>query len=306
MKKSILFPGQGSQFTGMGLDFYNNFKIAKDVFNEVDETLNINLSKIIFEDQSGLLNLTENTQPAIMATGVAIFRVLKETNGIKMSDFHYCAGHSLGEYTALVCSDALSLKNASLILRERGKAMQTAVKPGEGAMAAVLGSEIAEIENLILDLNFSSVEISNDNCPGQLVISGKKDEVEKCCLEIKNKISKKSIVLPVSATFHCKLMKQASEIMKEMIMNIELNSLKTPIISNVNVHEITDSNLIKNLLIDQIYKKVRWREIIERMLKKNVLEFVEIGPGKTLSGMLKRFKKDIVVRNFNSIQDVDS
>ncbi len=136
----------------MGLDFYKNFKIAKDAFDEVDETLKTNLSKIIFEDQSGLLNLTANTQPAIMVTGVAIFRVLKETKGIKMSDFHYCAGHSLGEYTALVCSDALSLKNASLILRERGEAMQTAVKPGDGAMAAVLGAEISEIENLIRDL----------------------------------------------------------------------------------------------------------------------------------------------------------
>ena len=291
----------------MGLDFYKNFKIAKDAFDEVDETLKTNLSKIIFEDQSGLLNLTANTQPAIMVTGVAIFRVLKETKGIKMSDYHYCAGHSLGEYTALVCSDALSLKNASLILRERGEAMQTAVKPGDGSMAAVLGAEISEIENLIRDLNFSSVEISNDNCPGQLVISGKKNEVENCCSEIKRKISKKSIALPVSAPFHCQLMKPASEKLKEMIMNIELNGLKTPIISNVNVNEITDSNVIKNLLIDQIYKKVRWREIIEYMLKKNVLEFVEIGPGKTLSGMLKRFKIDkIVVKNFNNIEDIDS
>ena len=304
MKKSILFPGQGSQYVGMGLDFYKNFNEAKEVFDEVDNSLNFGLSKIIFEDMNGNINLTANTQPAIMATGVAIFRVLKSKKGFDINNFNYCAGHSLGEYTALVCSEALSLSDAAKILRARGEAMQSAVKPGDGAMAAILGSNISEIEDVLKKLNLYSVEISNDNCPGQIVISGKKNEIDKCCLEIRNIIKKKNIILPVSAPFHCKLMIPASDAIKDIILNTNLKQPKIPIITNVKAVETLDTSLIKNLLIEQIYKRVRWREIIERMFLNDVSEFTEIGPGRALSGMLKRFQKDVLINNYNSIEDL--
>jgi len=306
LKKSILFPGQGSQYVGMGLDFYKNFKEARDVFDEVDDSLKNNLSKIIFDDARGDINLTANTQPAIMATGVAIFRVIKEKKGIKINDFDFCAGHSLGEYTALVCSESLTLKDASMILRARGDAMQSAVKPGDGAMAAILGAEISEIEHIISKINLESVEISNDNCPGQIVISGKKDEIEKCCLEIKNRIQKKNVNLPVSAPFHCKLMIPASDEIKDLIMKVDFKNPKIPIITNVQAEETFDSFVIKNLLIEQIYKRVRWREIIERMFFNQVSQFIEIGPGKSLSGMLKRFKKDVLIKNYNCVEDLEN
>lgn len=304
MRKSIIFPGQGSQYVGMGLDFFRNFKEAKDVYLEVDDVLNYKLSKIIFEGSVADINLTANTQPAIMATSVAIFKVLKKNIDLKINDFSFCAGHSLGEYTALVCSEALSLKEASLILKARGNAMQNAVKPGDGGMAAILGAEVVDIENFLSQTNFYTIEISNDNCPGQVVISGEKNEIDRCCQEIKKKILKKSLPLPVSAPFHCKLMIPASENIKNLILDSQLNDPKIPLVSNVNALETSDSNIIKNLLVDQIYKRVRWRETIEYMFNHQVTEFVEIGPGKTLTGMLKRFKKEVLLKNFSSIEDL--
>jgi [acyl-carrier-protein] S-malonyltransferase len=304
LKKSILFPGQGSQYVGMGLDLYNSYQEAKDTYHEVDEALKLKLSDIIFNEGIGDINLTTNTQPAIMTTGVAIFRVLQKQHNIKIENFSYCAGHSLGEYTALVCAGSLSLVDAAKILRSRGEFMQTAVAPGEGSMAAVLGAEVSEIELIINENNYSSIEISNDNCPGQIVISGKKLEVEKCTMDIKKKISKKSIFLPVSAPFHCKLMIPASENMKDLIRDCNLKNPIIPIISNVSANEVVDSKQIKKLLIEQIYKRVRWREIIEYMLKNSVTDFLEIGPGKALSGMLKRFKQEILINSYNSLEDI--
>ena len=189
MKKSVIFPGQGAQKVGMGKDIYDNFAVAKEVFQEVDDILKIKLSDIIFVDQDKTLNHTTNTQPAIMTVGVAIFRVLEKELGLKINHFDYCAGHSLGEYTALVCAGSLSLGSAATMLRARGMAMQSAVKIGEGSMAAILGAEIDEINQVIMNNNFSTVEISNDNCPGQVVISGKKDEIN---LPIKKKAKAKS------------------------------------------------------------------------------------------------------------------
>ena len=230
MKKSIIFPGQGSQKVGMGKDIYDNFAVAKEVFQEVNDTLKIRLSDIIFADEDGTLNHTVNTQPSIMTVGVAIFRVLEKEFGLKINHFDYCAGHSLGEYTALVCSGSLRLTDAAIMLRARGMAMQNAVQIGEGAMAAVLGSEINEVNELIKKNNFSTVEISNDNCPGQVVISGKKNEVDACCIKIKEELSKKSIILPVSAPFHCALMKPAAEQMKNLILNSDFQEPEIPLI----------------------------------------------------------------------------
>ena len=289
----------------MGLDISEAFKEAKDVYQEVDDVLKTNLSEIIFRGEASDLNLTANTQPAIKATGVAIFRVLQKKHNFKITDFSFCAGHSLGEYTALVCAESLSLADAAKILRARGQAMQTAVKPGEGSMAAVLGLEINDIEQLIKEFKLSTVEISNDNCPGQIVVSGKKIEIEECLVSIKQKLSKKSILLPVSAPFHCQLMKPAAEEIKDLIMNLSMRNPLIPIVSNVTAEAVTQSEEIKQLLIQQIYKRVRWREIIEYMFKNSNDRFLEIGPGKALSGMLKRFKKEIEIKNYNNREDLE-
>ena len=305
MKKSIIFPGQGSQKVGMGKDIYDNFAVAKEVFEEVNDALKIKLSDIAFIDKDKTLNHTINTQPAIMTVGVAFFRVIEKELGLKINYFDYCAGHSLGEYTALVCAGSLNLKDAALILRERGIAMQSVVKIGEGGMAAILGAEINEINRVIINNNFSTVEISNDNCPGQVVISGKKDEVDTCCIKIKEQLSKKSISLPVSAPFHCKLMKPAAEQMKSLILESNFKEPEIPIISNVTAREETCVENIKNLLIEQIYSRVRWREIVEFMIQNKVIEIHELGPGKSLSAMIKRFDTSIVLQNYNSIEEVN-
>ena len=306
MKKSIIFPGQGAQKVGMGKDIYDNFAVAKEVFQEVDDALKVKLSDIIFLDKDKSLNHTTNTQPAIMTVGVALFRVLEKELGLKINHYDYCAGHSLGEYTALVCAGSLSLTDAATMLRARGTAMQNAVKIGEGGMAAILGAEINEINRVVIDNNFSTVEISNDNCPGQIVISGKKDEIDNCCIKIKEQLSKKSINLPVSAPFHCKLMKPAAEQMKKLILKSNFKQPKIPIISNVTAREETGVEDIKNLLIEQIYSRVRWREIIEFMIKSKVNEIHELGPGKSLSGMIKRFDTNIVLQNYNSFEDISN
>ena len=306
MKKSIIFPGQGAQKVGMGKDIYDNFAVAKEVFQEVDDALKVKLSDIIFVDKDKTLNHTTNTQPAIMTVGVAIFRVLENELGLKINHFDYCAGHSLGEYTALVCAGSLNLTDAAIMLRARGMAMQNAVNIGEGGMAAILGAEINEINRVIINNNFSTVEISNDNCPGQVVISGKKDEIDICCIKIKEELSKKSINLPVSAPFHCKLMKPAAEQMKELILESNFTQPEIPIISNVTATEETGVENIKNLLIEQIYSRVRWREIIEFMIKNKVNEIHELGPGKSLSGMIKRFDTNIVLQNYNSFEDISN
>ena len=306
MKKSVIFPGQGAQKVGMGKDIYDNFVVAKEVFEEVDDALKIKLSDIVFVDQDKTLNHTINTQPAIMTVGVAIFRVLEKELGLKINDYDYCAGHSLGEYTALVCAGSLNLADAATMLRARGMAMQNSVKIGEGGMAAILGAEIDEINQVIINNNFSTVEISNDNCPGQVVISGKKDEIDTCCIKIKEELSKKSINLPVSAPFHCNLMKSEAEQMKEMILDSNFKQLEIPIISNVTAREETSVENIKNLLIEQIYSRVRWREIIEFMIKSKVNEIHEIGPGKSLSSMIKRFDASIALQNYNSVEEINN
>ena len=306
MKKSIIFPGQGAQKVEMGKDIYDNFVVAKEVFQEVDDALKVKLSDIIFVDKDKSLNHTTNTQPAIMTVGVALFKVLEKELGLKINHYDYCAGHSLGEYTALVCAGSLSLTDAATMLRARGTAMQNAVKIGEGGMAAILGAEINEINRVIIDNNFSTVEISNDNCPGQVVISGKKNEIDNCCIKIKEQLSKKSINLPVSAPFHCKLMKPAAEQMKELILKSNFKQPKIPIVSNVTAKEETGVENIKNLLIEQIYSRVRWREIIEFMIKSKINEIHELGPGKSLSGMIKRFDTNIVLQNYNSFEDISN
>ena len=303
--RAVLFPGQGSQYVGMGLDFYKKFDSVKKVFKTVDETLGFSLSKIILEGPDKDLKLTQNTQPAIMTIGVSIFEVIKNEFGLNLNNSKFFAGHSLGEYTALVCGGALSIKDASYLLHERGKSMQEAVPVNQGSMMAVLGMKIEDVEKeLVLLDKESRCEIANDNCDGQIVVSGKKNAIEILSNNLKAK-KKRGILLPVSAPFHCSLIKKAAENMKNKIENTNFLQPNPKIISNVTAKEEDDINKIKPLLIDQITSRVRWRESINYMIKEGVTNFLEIGPGKVLSGLVKKINKDVKISNINNLEDVN-
>ena len=257
--RAILFPGQGSQYVGMGSDFYEKFDLVKKIFETVDKTLGFSLSHIILNGPEAKLKLTQNTQPAIMAIGVSIFNVLKNHFDLNLNNAKFFAGHSLGEYTALVCAGSLTLEKATYLLHERGKSMQKAVAPGQGAMIAILGMTIDDVQKEINLLPKKEIcEIANDNSNTQIVVSGKKIVIEILSENLKRK-KKKGILLPVSAPFHCSLMKKAAENMEDKIKNTNFSKPKPSIISNVTAKEETDVNKIKPLLVDQITSKVRWR-----------------------------------------------
>lgn len=304
--KTLLFPGQGSQKIGMGLDFYNNFKIVKDIFSEADQTLNFKLSKIILEGPNDELVLTQNTQPAIMTVSYSIFKVLENEFGLKSDKFNFFVGHSLGEYSALVCAKSLTFKDALFLLRERGLSMQNAVPVGKGAMLAVLGKDIIEVKKLITEIKSKEVlEIANDNAPGQIIISGTINAINE--IQSLLKVKKiKSIKLPVSAPFHCSLMKKASIEMSDKIKSIEFKPLTNQIVSNVNALPQNDPNKIKELLIEQIFSTVKWRESIEFINKQGTETFIELGPGKVLSGMTKRIARNVKIINIETLRDLES
>ena len=305
--KALLFPGQGSQKVGMGKEIYENYNLVKDIFQEADEYLKYSISKIILDGPADKLQLTENTQPAILTVSYSIYTILKEEYGFNFDSFEYFAGHSLGEYSALVCAEALDFKDAIYLLHERGKSMQNAVPVGKGMMLAVMGTNLPQLEELINNRkNKDGVcEIANDNSDGQIIISGDKNSILLFQNELKeNKI--KTIPLNVSAPFHCSLMKPASEIMIEKIKNINFKNPNKKIISNVTATETMSPEKIKDLLIEQIYSSVRWRESIINMSSMGVKTFVEIGPGKILSGMVKRTIKDISCFSINTIDDIKS
>ena len=306
MAKCIVFPGQGSQYLGMGKFLMENFTASKRIFEEVDTSLNQNLSKIIFGEDVNKLNLTENTQPAIMAVSIATFEALKIEKGIKIDDFDFCAGHSLGEYSALVASESLKISEAAKILKKRGQAMQSAVPLGEGGMAAVLNIDIESLEKLILEKKLQTVEISNDNCPGQCVISGAKQEIDKMIIFLKEELKKKSIPLPVSAPFHCAMMKPAAKILEDYITDFNFNNPKIPLVSNVSAKGETSKDEIKKLLIKCVYSRVKWREIVEFFSKNKVVKATECGPGKALTNMFKRFEFDIKCLKLDSLEDIKS
>ena len=302
--RAVLFPGQGSQYVGMGADFYNNFDLVKRIFKTVDETLGYSISKIILNGPESELKLTKNTQPAIMTIGVSIFEVLNKNFGLDLKNSKFYAGHSLGEYTALVCGGSLTLESAAYLLHERGKSMQDSVPAGEGAMIAVLGMTVDEVQNEINLLPKDEVcEIANDNCNGQVVVSGKKKKIDILIQNLKAK-RKKGILLPVSAPFHCSLMNSAAKYMKEKIEKVDFLKPKPSIISNVTAQEESDINKIKPLLIDQITSRVRWKESVEYMIKNGITNFLEIGPGKVLSGLAKKINSNVKISNINSLEDV--
>ena len=302
--RAILFPGQGSQYVGMGSDFYERFDSVKAVFKTVDKTLGFALSKIILNGPEKELILTQNTQPAIMTIGVSIFNVLKQHFDLNLNESRFFAGHSLGEYTALVCAGSLTIERAAYLLHERGKAMQESVPPGQGAMIAVLGMRMNEVEKEISLLKKKGIcEIANDNSDGQIVVSGTKTVIEILSENLKKK-RKKGILLPVSAPFHSSLMQQASQRMIDKIENTDFLNPKPGIISNVTAKEEDDVNIIKPLLVNQITSRVRWRESVNYMIKKGVTDFIEIGPGKVLSGLVKKINKDVKISNINSVDNI--
>jgi [acyl-carrier-protein] S-malonyltransferase len=301
---AVLFPGQGSQYVGMGSDFYKKYESTKFFFKIVDKTLGFSLSNIILNGPESELKLTQNTQPAIMTVGVCVFNVLNQEFGLNLNNARFFAGHSLGEYTALVCSGALTIERAAYLLHERGKSMQDAIHPDQGSMMAILGMGVDEVEQEISLLPKEQVcEIANDNSNSQVVVSGKKTSIEILRSNLKKK-RKKGILLPVSAPFHCSLMKKAAENMKDKIESTNFLKPKPNIISNVTAKEETDVNRIKPLLIDQITSRVRWRESVDYMINQGVKEFLEIGPGKILSSLVKKINNDVKVSNINSIEDI--
>ena len=301
---SIVFPGQGSQKIGMVKGFYEKYDLAKRLFKDADAILNIPITKMIFEGPSDKLNLTENTQPAIFLASYCIFEIIKNEFGYDFKKFKYFAGHSLGEYSALACVGSISFEETLIILQKRGKFMQEAIPSGEGAMLVVLGMSSKDLEK-ILNENQKKYEcfIANDNSKLQVVVSGLKKDINLLSDDLNIK-KIKNLKLNVSAPFHCKYMRPASEKMTSYINDLKMNELDKPIVSNVTAKETSSLKEIKSLLITQIEKKVRWLECVEYMINNGVKNFVEIGPGKVLSGLIKRINKNVNVSSINSEEDI--
>ncbi len=302
---SVIFPGQGSQIVGMGKDFFEKHEIVKKLFKEADETLGFKLSKIILDGPKNELDLTINTQPAIFLISYSIFQVVKNDYNINLNEAKYFAGHSLGEYSALSCAGYLNFGETIKILRLRGDAMQNSVPKGEGGMLAILGLKIDELEKILQDnQNNFEAQIANDNSDGQIVLSGKTKDIQNLSEFLKDK-KIKNIKLPVSAPFHCNLMSKATEVMTKELQKLNFRQSKNILISNVTANEVSNIEDLKGLLIKQIEKRVRWRETILYMINKDVGQFIEIGPGKVLSGLVKRINKDVKISSINSQSDIE-
>ena len=301
---SVIFPGQGSQIVGMGKDLYNRYDIVKKLFKEADESLGIQLSKIIFDGPKEELDLTINTQPAIFLISYSIFKLAKEEFNKDLSKAKFFAGHSLGEYSALSCAKYLNFSETVKILRARGDAMQNSVPRGEGGMIAVLGSKIDLIEKILKENKDKfNIEVANDNSDGQIVLSGKTIDLENLT-EILKENGIKNLKLPVSAPFHSKLMNKATNIMTKEIDKLNFQDGNNILISNVTAKEIQNKDDLKRLLIQQIESRVRWRESVMYMISKGVKHFIEIGPGKVLSGLVKRIDRQIEINTINSEDDI--
>ena len=304
----IVFPGQGSQKIGMGKKLSENFPEAKEVFDEVNDALNLNLTKIMWEGSDTEISLTTNAQPALMACGVAAFRVLsklKDKNLKQLAD--YISGHSLGEYTAMTVSQVFSLKECAVLLRLRGEAMQQAVPVGKGSMAALIGVSINHTIEIIEKAQIHGVcDIGNDNADGQIVISGDTKAVENAIEIAKNNGAKRAILLPVSAPFHCRLMQPAREIMQEALNNLKFDSPLIPIVSNITALPHKDPSTLRKNLIDQVTGTVRWRETMEFAKNQGIKKITELGSGKVLTGIAKRMIKGISSESFENPEDFDS
>ena len=303
---SVIFPGQGSQIVGMGKEFYDKFELVKSLFKEADEKLNYSISKLILEGPKEELDLTANTQPAIFLISYSIFNVIKKEFNIDLNKAKYFAGHSLGEYSALSCAGYLNFAETLKILRVRGDAMQNSVPKGEGGMVAALGSTVEVIEKILKDNESKFIaQIANDNSEGQIVLSGKSQDLEKL-IEILKENSIKNIKLPVSAPFHCSLMSKAKEIMTEELNKISFSDGNNKLISNVTAETVSSNEDLKSLLIKQIENRVRWRKSVLNMINSNVDHFIEIGPGKVLSGLVKRINREVKINTINSLEDIEN
>ena len=302
---SLVFPGQGSQTIGMGKDLFEKYELVRDLFKLADDSLGKSLSKIIFEGPKEELDLTINTQPAIFLISYSIFQLMKKKFNINLDNAKYFAGHSLGEYSALCAANYLGFSDTIKLLKIRGDAMQNAVPNGEGGMLAVLGSKVEIIENLLNEnKNDFIIQIANDNSEGQIVLSGRNTDIEKLTKVLRSK-NIKNIKLPVSAPFHCRLMNNATAIMRNEIQKLNFINSKSKLISNVTAKEISNKEDLKKLLIDQIESRVRWRESVVHMINNGVNHFIEIGPGKLLSGLIKRIDKNVKINTINNESDIE-
>ena len=301
---SVIFPGQGSQLVGMGKDLHDKYSLIQNLYKEADDILGFSLSNLILNGPKEELDLTENTQPAIFLVSYTIFKLIKEEFNIDLNRASFFAGHSLGEYSTLASAGSLSFSDTLKVLKIRGRSMQDSVPKGVGGMVAVLGSEIKVIENIIIE-NESKYEcyIANDNSDGQIVLSGNINDLEKMMIDLKAS-NIKNIKLPVSAPFHCKLMNKATLIMSEEISKLNFNKPKNALVSNVTGKEISDTNELKDLLVRQIESRVRWRESVLLMINKGINQFIEIGPGKVLSGLIKRIDKNVKIDAINTEEDI--
>ena len=301
---SVIFPGQGSQSVGMAKEFYDKFDIFKKTFHEADDILKFPISKLILEGPKETLNLTQNTQPAVFLVSFAIFKLLKEEFNIDLNKANYFAGHSLGEYSALACSEALKFEDTLKLLKTRGQSMQNAVPSNTGGMMAILGSSIEKIDNILKDnINNYKCYIANDNSLNQIVVSGYNEDLNKLAVDL-NQLKIKNIKLQVSAPFHCKLMSKATLIMEREIKNLKISKPKNFLISNVSSNATNDIDTLRNLLIKQIESKVRWRESINFILSNKINTFIEIGPGKVLINLIKRIDKNIKICSINNVEDI--
>ncbi|MGO8989313.1 MAG: ACP S-malonyltransferase [bacterium] len=304
MKKTALtFPGQGSQYVGMGRELFENFSVAREIFEEADDALHFSITDLCFKGPEEALRLTENTQPAVLTTSVAALKVLQAEKGVAPQ---LAAGHSLGEYSALVASEALAFSQAVKIVRLRGKFMQEAVPVGEGAMAAVLGMEREQVEKLCEEISSGEVLTpANFNSPGQIVIAGHSKAVERAIERIKQD-GKKAVLLPVSAPFHSPLMKPAAERLEKALEEISVNDLKIPVVTNVEAEANTSKDRVKELLIAQVSSPVRWEESMRKMIEKGIEQILEVGPGKVLSGLMKRIDSRVETKNIEDLKTLKS
>ncbi|MBZ4653835.1 MAG: [Acyl-carrier-protein] S-malonyltransferase [Peptococcaceae bacterium] len=297
-KTAFVFPGQGSQYVGMGKEFYNHFPLSREVFEQVDERLGVSLSEICFSGPEEELKLTINTQPAILTTSVAILKVV-EKEGVKPD---FVAGHSLGEYSALVAAGSLSYTDAAWLVRQRGTFMQEAVPPGEGTMAAIMGLDQDKVEALCREVSdVGVVEPANYNCPGQIAIAGATPAVQKALILAKTYGAKRAVLLPVSGPFHSSLLRPASVKLKEVLEKVQISPARIPVVANITAEITTDPAEIRQNLIDQVSGSVRWEQSIRKLIDLGVSVFVEIGPGKVLSGLIKKIAKDAEIYNIEDM-----
>lgn len=302
-KIACIFPGQGAQYSGMGKEIAENYKEAMDIFDIASLRLGYDMKKLCFEGSEEELKKTENTQPAILTTSIAIMEVLK----LKGITPDVTAGLSLGEYSALVASNVLGFSDAVAIVSKRGKYMQEAVPMGEGTMAAVMGMEKQDvIECLKMASGYGVVEAANYNCPGQIVIAGHTKAVEHACVLLKEKGAKRAIMLPVSAPFHSSLLKPAGDRLADELESLEIKDFEIPVVSNVNAQVISDKDMVKQCLIDQVSSSILWEDSIRQMIDMGVDTFIEVGPGKSLSAFVKKIDKNVAVFNVEDLQSLEN